>query len=301
MNDDRSLATTPSHSYHGMPVLKAPPWKWYVPAYLYVGGLSGASAVVGAAAQASGRDDLRALVHKAGWISTLGDAASALLLIADLGRPARFVYMLRVFRPTSAMNIGSWVLLLSGLSSGAGLWLSRRDGALGRLGRAAVYLSGGFGMALATYTGTLLANTAVVVWNRGRTRLPLLFGASALTSAASAFQLLGPSTPAEACLTRRLGVVGKVGEVAAMRALEHEVGTGRAALPLARGRSGRLWDIAGALAVGGVALSLFGPRKLAALLGTAGAITARVAVIEAGKASARDPHASFETQRALAR
>ncbi|HET9594271.1 MAG TPA: polysulfide reductase, partial [Anaeromyxobacteraceae bacterium] len=38
-------------SYYGMPVLKEPVWKWYIPAYFYVGGAAGAAAALGAAAQ----------------------------------------------------------------------------------------------------------------------------------------------------------------------------------------------------------------------------------------------------------
>ena len=40
-------------SYYGQPILKMPRWKEpHLPAYLYLGGLSGASAVMGAAAAA---------------------------------------------------------------------------------------------------------------------------------------------------------------------------------------------------------------------------------------------------------
>ena len=32
------------------------------------------------------------------------------LLIVDLGRPMRFLHMLRVFKPTSPLSVGSYIL-----------------------------------------------------------------------------------------------------------------------------------------------------------------------------------------------
>src|SRR6266540_7074614 len=92
-------------SYYGLPVLKEPVWKWMIPAYFFAGGLAGACAVLGAAAQAAGGQGTEGLVRRCRVVATAGAAASAALLIADLGRPARFLYMLRVFRPTSPMNM----------------------------------------------------------------------------------------------------------------------------------------------------------------------------------------------------
>ena len=37
-----------------------------------------------------------------------------MLLISDLGRPERFLNMLRVFKVTSPMSVGSWILVVSG-------------------------------------------------------------------------------------------------------------------------------------------------------------------------------------------
>jgi hypothetical protein len=93
-------------SYHGAPVLKEPVWQWYIPAYFYVGGVAGAAAALGAAAQlAVGGGSPGALrrrlpagehrlVRRCRAIATAGAGISAALLIADLGRPARFLNML---------------------------------------------------------------------------------------------------------------------------------------------------------------------------------------------------------------
>ena len=96
-------------SYHGNPVLKPPTWTWQVPLYFFVGGVAGISAVIALVAHLFGN----AGVVRAGlWIGFLGALVSAPLLIADLGRPARFLNMLRVFKWRSAMSVGAWTLTL---------------------------------------------------------------------------------------------------------------------------------------------------------------------------------------------
>src|SRR5204863_7642010 len=75
-----------------------------VPMYFFVGGAAGASAVIGSVA----RD--RDLARHAKWIAAVGGAASGALLTADLGRPERFLNMLRVFKLQSPMSVGAWTL-----------------------------------------------------------------------------------------------------------------------------------------------------------------------------------------------
>ena len=54
-------------SYYGRPVLKPPVWEWKIAAYLFTGGLSAGSAVLGAGADLTGRRTLR----RVGWLSAL--------------------------------------------------------------------------------------------------------------------------------------------------------------------------------------------------------------------------------------
>jgi formate-dependent nitrite reductase membrane component NrfD len=186
-------------SYYGAPLLKEPVWKWYIPAYFYVGGVAGASAALGAAAQIALRRGspgaLRRrvptgedrLVARCRMIATGGALTSAALLIADLGRPARFVNMLRVFRPTSPMNMGTWILsTFGGLCGVATLpHLVPAGPALRRAADVAAIGAGAIGLPLCTYTGVLVANTAVPIWQGTRRTLPVLFGASGAAGAAS--------------------------------------------------------------------------------------------------------------------
>lgn len=298
----RGGAPAPGATYYGMPLVKPAPWKWYIPAYLFVGGLAGASAALAAAADLSRRPALVPLARKAHWLSALGDAAGAALLIADLGRPARFHHMLRVFRPSSPMNLGTWILSASGVSSGLALLVGGRRGPRGA--GVAGLASGAAGCMLATYTAVLLSNTATPLWSASGRRLPHLFGASAAASAASALELIGPATPAEARAIRLFSAASKAAELALARAVEREIGGGEVGRPLRRGRSGALWAAGAALGAASLATTLLGGRRrrrLAGALGTAAALAMRFAVVEGGKRSARDPRATIEPQRAASR
>src|SRR4029077_20345427 len=127
------------------------------------------------------------------------------LLIYDLGRKSRFLFMMRVFRPTSPMSIGSWVLALATPLSLASAILP------GWLSRPAGVGAGLLGMPLATYTAVLLGNTAIPLWNEVRSPLPFLFPASAVASLASVFDLM-PLDTRERSIVFRFGLVGRVAE-----------------------------------------------------------------------------------------
>ena len=176
--------TAPDRGYYGLPLLKPPVWSWEVPAYFFVGGTAGASAVIAFAAQVSGAD--RDLVRHARWIAAAGAALSAPLLISDLGRPERFLNMLRVFKPQSAMSVGAWTLAIFGAASSVAAIAKR-----GIVGDAAAALASASGMVMATYTGVLIGATSIPAWSKHASILPLHFAASAAASASSLLQLLG--------------------------------------------------------------------------------------------------------------
>jgi len=291
----RREATADEDSYYGLPLLKESVWKWPVPTYFYVGGLAGASAALGAAASLFGRGKLPRISRRARFIAAVGAVASAGLLIEDLGMRKRFIYMLRVFRPTSPMNLGTWLLSAFGGCAAAALLP-------GRIGDAAALASGVVGLPLTSYTGVLLANTAVPLWQEARTTLPPAFVASAAASAASAFEMMSLSQR-ERRVVRRMAIAGKLAELLNDLAMEREVSrVDRVGEPLRRGASGLLWRTATACKISSLIASLL-PRKprwariAGGLLGTAGALATRFAVLQGGKASARDPHAAFALQR----
>jgi len=290
-------------SYYELPLLKEPVWKPVVPVYFYVGGVAGAAAVLGAAAQAVDGADLRSLVKSCRWIAAIGGGVGSVLLVYDLGRPERFLHMLRVLRPTSPMSVGSWVLAGAASCTMGSALLADSRGVLGRLGDAAGYTAAVFGLPLTGYTAVLLSNTAVPVWSEARRSLPPLFIASSMSALAALFGLL-PLGIREQRIVERFGTAGELAELASMAAVERETGRVDAvSRPLREGLSGSLWTAAKVLTAAGLAVALIpgrsrAKRVLQSFLGTAGALSLRFAVFQAGKASVRDPQATFRSQRA---
>jgi formate-dependent nitrite reductase membrane component NrfD len=289
-------------TYYDRPLLKEPVWIWTVPLYFYAGGVSGAAAVLGAVTQLGGRR--RALVERCRWLAAVGGAAGSGLLIADLGRPERFLNMLRVIRPRSPMSLGSWALAAAGaLTAGSAVLTIPRDPMLRAAGDAAGLGAGLVGLPLSTYTAVLLSTTAVPVWSETRRPLPVLFASSAVSSAASLLEL-APLGPEERGVVRRYGIAGKAADLIASTAVEKDAArVERVGRALLEGLSGDLWKAAKALTASSLALSVLSKwsrtaRVAAGALGTAGALALRFAIFHAGKASARDPRATFHLQRA---
>ncbi len=289
-------------TYYGMPVLKEPVWRWYVPAYFYVGGVSGASAVLAAAADLFGPRGTRALSRQCRLVAAGGAAASAALLIADLGRPSRFVAMMRVFRPSSPMNVGTWILAGFGASTAAAAAAALLPGGRGlrRAGDLASAISGLCGLGLTGYTGVLIANTAVPLWQGTRRALPVLFSSSGAAAAVALLEIFPPGDASEP-VWRRFGILAQATELAMTAVLEREAAVvPRVARPLRTGFSGTLWRAGQLLSLASLGLALSGrrpARRTAGVLGTAGALAIRFAVYQAGRRSARDPLATFEQQR----
>ena len=292
-----------SPTYYDRPVLKEPTWIWAVPAYFYAGGAAGAAATLGGVAQVLDREGLRELIGACRWVAAAGTVAGTALLIHDLGRPERFLNMLRVFRPTSPMNVGSWILAAAAPAAVASAVLSRAQGPAGALGDASGITAAVLGPPLAGYTAVLLSNTAVPVWQSARRSLPGLFMSSGASAAASFIDLL--TLPRrEQSVVRRFGITAKIADLAAAAAVDREAGrVERVSRPLKGGVSGFLWKTSKALTAVSLGLSLVPgarrwPRIASAVTGTAGAVALRFAVFHAGTASSRDPRATFEQQRA---
>jgi hypothetical protein len=286
-------------SYYGRPVIKEPVWQWEIPCYLFTGGLGGASAVLSTAARIVGNERL---ARRTIYIGAASDAVSPLLLISDLGRPERFLNMLRVFKVTSPMSVGSWILAVSSSASSLSAFLNsiRR---LRRISDAARAVAAGSGGPLAVYTGTLLADTAIPVWHEARSELPFLFGSSAAASAGAAAVIAVP--PADAGPARRLAAGGAVIENALMLAMTRRLGM--VGEPYHQGEAGRYARIAKACTLGGAAVVAGPGRKsrLAAIAGgalvLAGEAALRWSVFKAGFQSARDPKYTILPQRERAR
>jgi formate-dependent nitrite reductase membrane component NrfD len=283
-------------SYYGRPVVKAPVWSPLdIGGYLFLGGLAGASSVLAAGAELTGRPGLA----RAGKIAALGAiSASAAALVHDLGRPGRFVNMLRVVKPTSPMSVGSW--LLAGYGPAAGVAAATAvTGILPGVGRAATIGAGLLGPAVASYTAVLISDTATPAWHNGYREMPFVFVGSAATAAAGLGMIA--ASPAEAGPARRAAVFGTALETLAMHRMRSRLGM--IAETHHEGTAGTLLKAAEVLTIGGaVTGALLGRRSRvaatvagAALL--AGSACTRLGLFQAGVQSAEDPKYTVTPQK----
>ncbi|XVQ10017.1 NrfD/PsrC family molybdoenzyme membrane anchor subunit [Spirillospora sp. CA-255316] len=294
-------------SYYGRPIVKPPTWSGRdIAGYLFLGGLAGGSSVMAAGAELTGRPAL-ARSAKIGALTAI--SLSTALLVHDLGRPERFANMLRVFKPTSPMSMGSWILVGYGPAAGvaavadtAGLFL--RSGTAfhalqRRIGRAATGWAALSGAAVASYTSVLIADTATPTWHEAHRELPFVFVGSGAAAASGLGLLAAPVH--ETAPARASAVFGAALELAAGNLMRRRLGP--LAEPYRTGRGAALTRMAEALTVAGAAgaaLAAGRSRLGAALAGTAllaGSVCTRFAVFEAGRVSAMDPHYTVAAQR----
>lgn len=285
-----------SSSYYGLPILKPPVWKPAdIAGYLFLGGLAGASSAVAAAAHVSGRQN----VARVAKLAAAGSIALSLgALVHDLGRPARALHMLRVFKFTSPMNVGSW--LLAGFAPAAGVAATTEmTGAWPSIATAATLVAGVLGPMVAAYTGALIADTAVPSWYAGHRHMPFVFVASGASAAAGV--CLAAASPSELAPVQRLAAVAAPAELALAALMESRMGhpgetyrSGKAAAFLGVGRA--------ATALGALgALFARRDRRAARASGAAlliGSACTRFGIFHAGVASAKDPVYTVAPQRA---
>ncbi len=283
-------------SYYGRQILKTPTWKTPdVPLYLFLGGLAGSSALL---AEGAALRDLPSLERVARLAAAGGAAAGTVALVHDLGRPERFLNMLRVLKPTSPLSVGSFILApFSALSTAAAG--SMVTGWFPRLGRLAGLGAAAFGPPLATYTAALVANTAVPAWHEAHRELPFVFAGSGATAAgglAMIFTPLGQAGPA-----RRMAIGGAAVEIVAAESIIKR--RGLAAEPYQIGRPGRLMRTARTMTAAAAGATLLLGRRSRLVSVAAGAtcvaasVLTRFGVFEAGIASSKDPKYVVVPQR----
>ena len=274
------------------PLIKPPVWTWEIPLYFWFGGIAAGSSFVALACDLSG-DERSARIARRVALGAI--APSPPLLILDLGRPERFYNMLRIFKPRSPMSMGAWALFafgnLAAGAVGADLLGRRREArALG----AGTALVGGY---LGSYTGVLLASTAVPLWSRSRLFLGPIFVATATATGAAATRLVLSASGVRAGHPTRLALARI--EAAAMGAelvlsQLNERRLGDAGRPL---REGRLFRAAKWLVRAGMGLQLARRQHAASVSYLGAGLCFRFAWVEAGRESARDDQTVARTAR----
>lgn len=278
------------------PLLKKPHWGWNVVAYLTLGGLAGANGILAELARRSGD---RALERRTRYIALAAVTLCPPVLISHLGRPERFLNMMRVVKLKSPMSLGVWGLV--GYSALSGI------NVLPFAPRALTSpLQALFGAFIAGYTGVLLGATAVPLWAKGKAHIPAI---SVCASTAGACAIAAALTPRD-----EQGSVAKLarlelaaGAAEAVLLLHFERCAGETGAPLFKGRNG---ETIRTLTLGlGLVLpmllnapAVFGRSRehrrnaltvIAAGLTVAGGYIFRRTLVEAGKASADDPAQAF--------
>jgi formate-dependent nitrite reductase membrane component NrfD len=278
---------TEMQSYYGRPIVKEPVWRPEIPVYLFTGGIAGGCSLLHGFARVAGYEKL---ARTALYVGAAAGVVSPVLLVSDLGRPERALNMLRVFKVTSPMSVGSWILFVSDGASNTAAVL-QLAGRLRPVKWAAEVVSFAAGAPLTTYTGTLFANTAIPVWHEARKELPWLFGASAAASAGAATTIF--LSPKESGPARRLAIGGVAAELGVMEAMQRRIGfVGEV---YRQGAAGKLARASKMLtATGAAVLATRGRRSRGAAaagsaLVLAGELALRWSVFRAGFQSARDP------------
>lgn len=297
---NRRMRSAPVAEING-PFIHAPVWGWEVATYFWFGGMASGSAFVALACDAAGDHRSAAIARRV----ALGAVAPApVLLIADLGRPERFLNMMRIFKPRSPMNTGAWCLVaFSGTAAaGVGADLIKQP----RVARGLGALTALFGSYLGSYTGVLLACTGVPVWSRSRTILGPAFVATATATGAAATRLtlVASGLPHGHPTRKALGAI----ETAAMLtelslSAFGERRLGNAGEALERGRPGLYLRTAKSLVGVGLALRLIARRTgsrehdLASVMYLAAGLGFRFAWVTAGRESATDDAAVAAMRR----
>jgi formate-dependent nitrite reductase membrane component NrfD len=296
--------------YYGLPMLKRPLWGWEIALYFVAEGVSSGCFVLATMAELFGSGRYSRLIRSARYIAFASLVPCPPLLIADLGRPERFHHMLRIVKPSSPMSLGAWALLLYGQPA-ALLALAELAGLTWMPTRLLSLVGLPFAFFLVAYPGILLSTTSIPVWAHTRFLGPLL-GASSMASAASALAIataLDPQTDEQTrSAVRRIEMASQVCETVALAAYLRTAGP--AAAPLTTGRHSRLLRY-GAFAAGIAAPALIGAvigisRKkhsravavISGLLGLAGSLALKWAIVHAGRDSAEDPSVNRQVTRA---
>ncbi len=303
-------------TYFERPMLKPPRWGWSVVTYLFLGGIMGGLGLVALLADPR-KDDERRVRRTARFASFTLAALNPAILISHLGRPERFLHMLRILKLKSPMSLGVWGLVLySGASGATAIRELAENGALPPSLRnlspnVFTPLQAALGAFIAGYTGVLLSATANPLWAAGKRHIPAACVASGTASACALLNLLSTieGNHAVARKLERLEMFAGAAELLILN--DFRIRAGPYATPMFSGDCGRRLRgytmIAGTLAP--IALNVLGSAfrlqepldslrtVLASGLTLAGGYIFRQSLIDGGKISASDPHAAFRQPR----
>jgi formate-dependent nitrite reductase membrane component NrfD len=291
--------------YYGLPFLKRPFWAWEISLYFFFEGVSSGAFLFSAVAELFGGRRHRHLVRHGRYLACATMLLCPPLLIKDLGRPSRFLHMLRILKWGSPMSVGAWslnaygqqVTVLALISLAPYLPAPLRKLLSWVPERLLMISAIPFGLTMMAYPGVLLETTSVPAWRTTRFLGPLI-AASSVSTAEAALSLVLPRRHAE---METIGQIAHTVETAALAAYLCEAGP--AARSMTRGRYGPLFWI-GAVGAGIVVplvLTLRRPARprkiLSSLLSLAGGLALKWVLVHGGRESSMDPEANRHASR----
>jgi formate-dependent nitrite reductase membrane component NrfD len=305
--------TTPVPTYYERPLLKMPHWdSWNVVTYLFLGGVMGGLGVIGVLTNPKRESD-RKLKRTLAVTSLVLAAANPAVLVTHLGRPERFLHMLRIVKIKSPMSMGVWGLVL--YSGAASMNVMRALALHGVLPRWMRFLAPSFfapvqalfGAFIMGYTGVLISATANPLWSSGKRHIPVAFVCSSMSSACALSSLLSTlegNTEVTHKL-ERLEMLASTAELLALMSFERHAGKyGKALFSGAPGvrlrtyttRNGILFPLA--LNLLGAIVPLPKPvdavrTVIASVFTLVGGYLLRDTVVRAGRVSVQDPSVAF--------
>lgn len=170
-------------TYYGRPALQPSLYGWIVGLYIFIGGAAGAVQILATAADLLGAPQSGGVLLAGRAIALAGAIAGGILLIVDLHTKQRFFNMLRIFRPTSPMSIGTYVLMSFGFWSLAALIVELLG--LRILTLIFACLAAVAGWFMTVYPAALLSATSTPLWAAAPRVLGIRFAASSFASGAA--------------------------------------------------------------------------------------------------------------------
>jgi Ni/Fe-hydrogenase subunit HybB-like protein len=157
--------------YASGPVTKAPEWHSLVAWDLLFNGLTTGLFLTAALGELTAPEVFTRLAKVAYPLALILLIVDLMCLVLDLGNPLRFHHMLRVFKPTSPMSLGTWCLTIYSfpLTLAAALGMFSSDWPILELSRkVAVVLAFLPALGSALYKGVLLSTNAQPGWRDAR-------------------------------------------------------------------------------------------------------------------------------------
>jgi protein NrfD len=190
----QAVKVTEDVTYYDYPALKPSPFGDSVAFYIFLAGLSGAAQIVATLADLCGRAEAKPIVRSGRYLAMVATIAGPPLLIYDLHTPQRFYNMLRIFRKTSPMSIGTYVLstfsAFSTATALAQLIADRRHSRLAeRIARVTQLPAAVAGAGMTSYPAALLAATSTPLWAAAPRLLGIQFASSSVATGAAAISL----------------------------------------------------------------------------------------------------------------